>query len=497
MKSKFIWIIVILIGVASVGTYFWIKGKNADKVEYRFEKIDRGDISVNISATGTLSAVTTVQVGTQITGTIAKLYADYNSIVKEGDLLAQLDPTFLQASVNVQRANVDRSKAQLQESQRNFDRTKELLAKQMVSQVDMDAATTDLQSAQASLRQVQASLDQAEVNLKYATIKTPISGVVISRNVDVGQTVSANLSAPTLFQIANDLSKMQIQASVDEADIGQAKVGQDVSFRVDAYPDDEFHGVLSQVRLAPVISQNVVTYTVMIDVNNPDLKLLPGMTATMTIVVKHKENILRVPLLALRFNPPVTSDVNQGVMAQTNAQPQEQQASQGDTQRMGDQRPVGDSSQHRNYKRGTQMGDSSAWQRRGEMPPPGDSLGKRRMRRFNPAGDSSANPQMKRQFAQGENPGTQNDSNLLQRPKEKPIRGKAWMMVNGKLTPVMLIRGIQDTRYAEILKSDLKEGDSVVVGSTASTTTSAQQGQNPFMPRMGGGGGAGAGGGRR
>jgi len=453
MKKKLIWWLVIVVVVVAAGGYYWIQRGRSQEITYRFEKIDRGDLAVTISATGTLNAVTTVQVGTQVSGTIAKLYADFNSVVTEGQLLAQLDPTFLEASVNVQRANVDRAKAQLQESQRNFDRTKELLAKSMVSQVDMDAATTDLQSAQASLRQVQASLDQAEVNLKYATIKAPISGVVISRNVDVGQTVAASFSAPTLFTIANDLRQMQVQASVDEADVGQVKVGQSVTFRVDAYPDDEFQGTLRQVRLAPVISQNVVTYNVIIDVDNPGQKLMPGMTATVSIEVAHRENTLRVPLLALRFTPSDSAALRVSGTAGTSDRPRQQQ---GDSMRMrGDRRPH------------DSAGAAGQWRR--------DSTSQDRQTR---EGGAYA---AEREVLPAENP-----------PQGEGTRARVWTIENGKLRPIRVVRGIQDTRYAEVIWSELKEGDSLIVGSSGGTTQQNQvQGQNPFMPRMGTGGGGG------
>ena len=297
------WLIIGILVICGASGWYWIKQRSDIAVSYRLDKVDRGDISVEISATGTMNAVTTVQVGSQISGTISALYADFNSVVKDGQLLAQLDSTFLRATVTEQAANVDRAKAELNEAKRNYDRTSKLFANNLVSQVDMDAATTALESAEASLKQNQASLDRALVNLKYTTIRAPISGVVISRNVDVGQTVAASLQAPTLFSIANDLRRMQVETSVDEADIGSVQQGQEVRFRVDAYPEEEFAGMVSQIRLAPIITQNVVTYIVIIDVANPGQKLMPGMTATVSIEVAHKENVLRVPLQALRFNP--------------------------------------------------------------------------------------------------------------------------------------------------------------------------------------------------
>jgi HlyD family secretion protein len=305
MNMKKLWWSIAALIVLGVGVWFFFLGDDKDKITYRTAKVDRGDIQVVISATGTLNALTTVQVGSQVSGTIAKLYVDFNAKVQQGQLLAQLDPTFLQASVSEQNANVDRAQAQVNEAERTFKRTSELFDKSLVSQADMDAARTGLESTKASLAQSKAALERASVNLRYATIKAPISGVVISRNVDVGQTVAASLQAPTLFTIANDLRKMQVQASVDEADIGNVKEGQEVTFRVDSYPEETFVGVVSQIRLAPVVTQNVVTYSVIIDVNNPDFKLMPGMTATVSIEVAHTENVLRVPVQASRFTPPV------------------------------------------------------------------------------------------------------------------------------------------------------------------------------------------------
>jgi HlyD family secretion protein len=299
------WLTVGATFIIAVAAVFFFAGNGQEKVSYRTTTVDRGDILVSVSATGTLAAVTTVQVGSQVSGTIAKLYADYNSVVEEGDLLAQLDPTFLQATVNEQRASVDRAASQVTEAQRTLDRTTQLFERSMISEADRDAAVTTLESAKASLKQAQASLDRAEVNLRYATIRTPISGVVISRNVDVGQTVAASLQAPTLFTIANDLRQMQVETNVDEADIGSVKVGQAVTFRVDAYSENTFAGRVSQIRLAPVTSQNVVTYVVIIAVANPEQLLMPGMTATVSIEVAKSENALRVPLTAFHFSPSV------------------------------------------------------------------------------------------------------------------------------------------------------------------------------------------------
>ncbi|MEW6510538.1 MAG: efflux RND transporter periplasmic adaptor subunit [Bacteroidota bacterium] len=435
MKNRRLWFIggsVLLIVAAFIA---WRLTGGAEKVEYRLEKVDRGDVAVTISATGTLSAVTTVQVGSQVSGTIAKLYADYNSVVKEGQLLAQLDPTFLQASVNEQRANVDRARAQVSEADRTMKRTAELYSKSLVSQADMDAATTALESAKATLLQSQAALDRAVVNLKYATIRAPISGVVISRNVDVGQTVAASLSAPTLFTIANDLRRMQVQASVDEADIGNVKIGQGVTFRVDSYPDREFHGRVSQVRLAPVVTQNVVTYSVIIDVNNPDMTLMPGMTATVTIEVDSHEGVLRVPIQATRFTPP-------NAPRETFAGPAREGAPDASA------RP--DSSVQRGRQRGGGM-------RPGRREGAGGT-------------DGQLNPARRKELMQ----------NWMN-------RGQVWVLDNGVPKAVPIVRGLQNTRYVEVLATDLKEGDQVIIAMIGGQAASGPQQTNPFQPQRFGG----------
>ncbi|HTR82601.1 MAG TPA: efflux RND transporter periplasmic adaptor subunit [Bacteroidota bacterium] len=304
MKSRIVLIVVLAVAIVGAGGFYYFSSGSTPDVNYRFEKVSRGDIAVTVTATGTLSADTTVEVGTQVSGTISKLYVDFNSKVKKNQIVALIDPTFLQSSVEDAQANLQRAKAQTNESKRAFDRTKTLMAKSLASQADYDAAITTYESNVAAQKQAQSELDRAIINLKYATIRAPIDGVVISRAVDVGQTVAASFSAPVLFTIANDLSKMQVQADVDEADIGKVKVGQEVTFTVDAYAEQTFHGVVSQIRLAPVTVQNVVNYTVIIDVPNPDLKLMPGMTATVTILVAKKDGVLKVPTIALRFQPP-------------------------------------------------------------------------------------------------------------------------------------------------------------------------------------------------
>ena len=303
MKSRIIIIVALLIVVIGAGGYFYFSSGSSTDVMYRFEKVTRGDVQVVVTATGTVSADTTVEVGTQVSGTIQKLYVDFNSKVKKGQVIALIDPTFLQSAVQDAEASLEKAKAQTDDSKRTYLREKDLLAKGLAAQADYDAAITTYASNTAAQKSAQSQLDRARINLKYATITAPIDGVVISRAVDVGQTVAASFSTPTLFTIANDLTKMQVQAAVDEADIGRVQDGEDVLFTVDAYPDQTFHGTVTQIRLLPVTVQNVITYTVVIDVPNPDLKLMPGMTATTTILVTKKENVLKIPTIAFRFQP--------------------------------------------------------------------------------------------------------------------------------------------------------------------------------------------------
>jgi HlyD family secretion protein len=251
-----------------------------------------------------LSAVTTVQVGTQVSGTVSKLYVDFNSVVREGQVIATIDTTFLYASVLDAQAALKRAQALANQAKRDLDRTKPLVEKKLAAQVDLDNITSTVEQTAAGLESAKAQLQRAMINLHYATIKAPISGVVIGRAVDVGQTVAASFSTPTLFTIAQDLTKMQVQANVDEADIGKLKMGQRVSFTVDAYPSRQFEGEISQIRLQPVVVQNVVNYTVIVNVPNEDKVLMPGMTANISVTIDAHEHVVKVPTSALRFSPP-------------------------------------------------------------------------------------------------------------------------------------------------------------------------------------------------
>ncbi|WP_298266901.1 efflux RND transporter periplasmic adaptor subunit [Geobacter sp.] len=301
--------------VAGVAAYFTLNRK--PETVYRTARVERGDIVSSVSATGNLAAVVTVQVGTQVSGTIQKLFVDYNSPVRKGQVIAQIDPSLFSAQVeqtggnylNAQ-ATLLKAKADLTDARRNLERNRQLLKDGVVSQSDFDTADNRYQQALATVKaaegtvaQTRGSFSQAGTNLRYATIRSPVDGIVVSRNVDVGQTVAASFQTPTLFTIAQDLTRMEIDTSVDEADISRVQVGQPVSFTVDAYPENRFTGTVRQVRNAPVVTQNVVTYVVVIDVDNKDLKLKPGMTANVSIETARRENVLKLPAADLRFRP--------------------------------------------------------------------------------------------------------------------------------------------------------------------------------------------------
>lgn len=316
MNKRIILGILLVILLAAGVSFYLISGNNGPK--YRMQAVARGDIRAAVTATGTMNAVTTVLVGTQVSGTISKLYVDFNSPVKNGQILAQIDPSTFQAQVDqakanllAAQANVQKAEASVIDTKRSLERNRTLFARNLIAKSDVDTAETNYLSAEAQLSaskaavaQTRAALDFAETNLRYTKIISPVDGTVISRNVDVGQTVAASFQTPTLFNIAQDLTRMQIDTSVDEADIGKIKVEQPVEFSVDAYPDVLFKGKVSEVRNAPITVQNVVTYDVVVRVDNPDLKLKPGMTANVSIILEDKKGVLRVPNAALRFRPP-------------------------------------------------------------------------------------------------------------------------------------------------------------------------------------------------
>ncbi len=315
MKKKIV--VLLIIGVV----LFVLFGRNMfgskESVIYETAVIERRDIASYVTAIGTVSAVTTVEVGTQVSGTIKEIYVDYNSAVKKGQMIALIDPTTFEAQVEQAKANLmqakaalQKAKATLEDAQRNLNRQKLLWDRDLIARSELDAAQTNydlalagVSEAEANVYQAQAALKKAETDLGYTRIYSPVDGIVVSRDVDAGQTVAASFQTPTLFTIAQDLTKMQIETNVDEADIGEVKEGLSVTFTVDAYPEAVFSGTIKQVRIASSVVENVVTYPVIIDVANPDLMLKPGMTANVTIITDKKEGVLAVPSAALRYRP--------------------------------------------------------------------------------------------------------------------------------------------------------------------------------------------------
>jgi HlyD family secretion protein len=302
MKRFVLWI-ALVIGLFAI--LFSIRRcTSGSTANYQTATIARGPITQAVTATGTLNPVVNVQVGSQVSGNIAKLFADFNSQVKAGQVVAEIDPALFKATVTQAEGDLASSQAAFELAKINAKRTQELFARKTSSQADLDQAMANLHQAEANVKIKQGALDKARADLEHCTITSPIDGIVISRNVDVGQTVAASLQAPVIFAIANDLTKMQIDANVAEADVGVVKVGQNVDFTVDAFPMQTFHGKVVQVRNAPITVQNVVTYDTVIGVSNPDLKLKPGMTANVSIVVAHKDDVLQTKNAALRYRPP-------------------------------------------------------------------------------------------------------------------------------------------------------------------------------------------------
>lgn len=297
--------LLITAGVICAAVVLWLvfRPTSNETVALETAKTQRIDISNSVTATGTVEPVTKVDVGTQVSGIIDKLYADYNDIVKAGQVIAEMDKVNLQAELVSSQAQLSAAKTEFEYREKEYNRIKALHAKELVSDSEYDSSYYQYQTAKNSYDQAQASFTKVKRNLSYATITSPIDGVVISRAVEEGQTVAAGFETPTLFTIAKDLTDMQVIADVDEADIGQVKDGQNVTFTVDAYPDDVFKGTVQQVRLEATTTSNVVTYEVVITAPNPDLKLKPGLTANVTINTLEEKNVLAVPTKALRFNP--------------------------------------------------------------------------------------------------------------------------------------------------------------------------------------------------
>jgi len=456
MKKKIIWIIVVLVIVAGaiLGLTVFRNGKNGE-IKYKTETLARGDVEALVVTSGTLNPIEIVDVGAQVSGKIEKLYADYNSPVTKGQIVAELDQEPLKMKIDQNEANfksrmasLERSKVNLSQAEKGYERAKALFAKALLSIEEIEAseatylgAKTDLITAEASLAQAKSTLDLSKVDLAYSVIRAPVDGVVITRKVNVGQTLQSNYAAPVLFQVATDLTKMKVECSVDESDIGKVKEGQKVRFTVEAYQDETFNGIVQQVRFSPETVQNVVTYTTIVNVENPEKKLLPGMTATVSIIVGEAKGVLRVSNAALRFTPNLSpeelakmaQEMRDRMMAQRQAQGGQPGAAAPGAATPGAATAGAQPSQ----------GGQVAFNRQGGMPGGGEG----------------------------------------QAGRARQQAPRVWLLEkDGKLRMSFLRTGVSDTSYSEILRSELKEGDVVITGTETPANRAA--GNQPQMNQM-------------
>jgi HlyD family secretion protein len=549
MKRATILIVALVAVGISAGAYYMRRGGKEPQITTA--QVTRGDVVDTVGATGTLEAVTTVQVGTQVSGTVQELYADFNSIVRKGQVIARLDPSLIQTQIEQQEANVARAQAEMERLRVSLEdvrvkltRARDLSNRSLIPKAELEAAEVNVRSTEAQLRSAQAGLTQARanfnqmrVNLDHTVIHAPIDGIVISRNVDVGQTVAASMQAPTLYLLAADLTKMKVNANIDEADVGRIRPGQVVLFRVDAYPTDDFFGTVSQIRLQPVVVQNVVTYATVIDVPNPALKLKPGMTANVTIEIARRSNVLRVPTMALRFRPTTDMFAALGQEAPpemrgrgaaptqtaTAPSPATGTAASGPTGTQG--QPVagaatGEGSPDARRPRATGNGsraeagaqasggagadaDPDARRRRFQermqnMSPDERARFTQRMRErgFNPgqAGDGDGNPGRPQPDRGTTSPTTGPSTSLRASAQtidqlfgplpQTETMGRVWTFANKQLKPIRLTLGVSDGTWTELLSNDLQPGTELVTGVTIDQPAAAGAGgpRSPLMP---------------
>ena len=425
MKKKIIFGVVILAAIAVVLKLTVFSSSKNSEVVYTKAAINKGSIQALVDTTGTLNPVTIVDVGSQVSGNILEIFVDFNSVVKAGQVIAKIDQELFITKVNQNEANyqsslaaVEKSRVTLDNSKRKLDRALNLFEKNLISYEEKETAETnyygaksDLQSAEARLEQAKSQLNSSKVDLAYTIIKSPIDGVVINRNINVGQTVAASFQAPVLFQIANDLTKMQVECSVDEADIGKVKEEQQVRFTVDAFPNENFRGIVKQVRYSPEVVSNVVTYTTIVEVENPELKLRPGMTATVSIVIGEARNKLLVPNTALRFTPSLSQEEMQALRAE--------------------------------MRGGIQGGNTNT------------------SRKANSDG-STQTEQVRQRPESGRSP--MGGMGSGQRMRDM---GRVWIQdESGKLKMLFIRTGVTDNVHTEIVSGDLKEGQEIITGQT-------------------------------
>jgi HlyD family secretion protein len=451
MKKKTIIGLIAILAVALVVFFVFIKKGKADQPAYRTEALAKGNVEAVVTTSGTINPIDIVEVGSQVSGKISKLYADFNTQVKAGQLMAELDRDIQNAKVDSNEANYQSSLAALEQAKVNLDnakkkneRTLDLFQRNLVSFEEKETAEANfvtarvaVQQREASVAQAKSTLNQSKVDLSYTTIRSPIDGTVIDRPVNAGQTVAASMNAPVLFKVASDLTKMKVQCSVDEADIGKVKEGQKVRFTVDAFQGETFNGTIVQVRYAAVTTQNVVTYTTIVDAPNPDLKLRPGMTATVTIITGEANAVLKIPNSALRFTPALPQEELQKLLATL--------------------RPQG--------QRGAQPGQPGQEAASGQRPDDAQTGGQRQ---FDP---SQLTPEQIQRFQQ-----------MRAQGGARRQGGTVWVLDEaGQPKPYMVRTGLTDNTYSEVTRSELKEGMKIIVGlvgvSSSTSTNQQQQGQ--------------------
>lgn len=460
------WFIIILLVVigAGAGVWYFTAGR-ATPVQYQTAQVARGDLTQAVTATGQLNPVVNVQVGSQISGRISRLLVDYNSEVKSNQVIAEIDPASYKAAVLKAEADLANAKANLTLAVAQAQRAASLFTNKLISASDNDIAQAQAQQAQAQVQSAQAEVENARVDLSRCTIAAPVDGVVISRNVDVGQTVAASFNTPTLFLIANDLTRMQIDALVSEADIGGVTVGENVNFGVDAFPYRTFHGKVSQIRYGAITNQNVVNYDCIVSVSNNDLKLLPGMTANLSVIIAERKDALKIPNAALRFRPPevIASETN------SPARPSSENPARG----QGPAGPATPGGPREGGKAGTQASGPSAGPNAPSMPgqPGGGRTGRGQ---GEPGGGGPRG-----------GPGAGAPGAAPARPRPEKAGPRTVYILkegNGKgpeLAPVKIRTGITDGVNTEVLEG-LNEGDQVVTGLLATSSGSGSRPSNPF-----------------
>ncbi len=455
MNRWIIWVIAALVAVALV-SWWGLRPHRGAAVKYRTATVERGPLEATVSATGTVQPVEQVEVGSQVSGTVEKLFADYNSRVTAGQVLCQLEPSSLRARMVQAEAAVARAQAAVSDGDRALKRARELREQNVISEVELEGAEVAKQQRDADLQSAQAQLQVARVDLEHTTIRSPIDGVVLARTIDLGQTVAASLQAPKLFVIARNLAQMQVETRIDEADIGRVRPGLPVTFTVDAYPEMSFHGQVQQVRLEPIAEQGVVTYTTVIATENPEQRLRPGMTANVSVRVAHREDALKVPNAALRFRP-------QG-------EPVARRAA-------GPARSAGGAS-------GTGGMETGAGNRRGMGGMAAGGADHADGQRWPGAGPG--------RWSRGGGP----PDSAAADPSSAMTPGTVYALRDGKPVAVPVLSGITDGAMTEIVAADLRPDDPVIVGLEAAASSPGSNLQPP--PGMGGfrgpGGGRGAGG---